>query len=56
MKFSFTTKVPMRERLRIFWHGGLHISIEYRGQFKHAKCVIDAMPARDVTGKLKKEK
>jgi len=56
MRFSFTTKIPMRERLRILWLGGLHISIEYNGQHKEAKAVFDAMPARDVTGNIVKEK
>ena len=56
MKFSFSTKVPFNERLRILWHGGLHISIEYNGQHKEAKAMFVAMPARDVTGNLVKEK
>ena len=56
MKFSFSTKVPMWERLRILWLGGLHISIDYHGQHQEAKAVFDAMPASEVTGNIVKEK
>lgn len=55
MKFSFTFKVPMRSRIRILFLGGLHISIDYNGQFKTAVAVLDAIPKKDATGKLTKE-
>lgn len=56
MKFSFSVKVPMRERLKILWLGGMLVRIDYNGQHKTARMVIDAIHGRDVTGNIEKEK
>ncbi len=53
MKFTFTMKVPMRERLKLFWLGGLHLTIKYEGQHKIASCVAEAIAEKHVCGQVK---
>lgn len=56
MKFSFAVKVPMIVRLRILLRGGLLVHIEYNGQHKTARMIMDPIHSRDVTGNIEKGK
>jgi len=54
MKFTFSLKVPIRDRLKILWLGGLYLTIDYKGQHKISKCSAVAIHSRDVSGKVEK--
>jgi len=48
MKFKFAMKVTMLERLKILWLGGLHLTIDYRGQHKVSTCKAEAISNRNL--------
>jgi len=55
MKFTFSMKVPMRDRLKILWLGGLYLTVDYKGQHKTAKCSAVVINKRDVSDVVLKQ-
>ena len=56
MKFSFATKIPLWERLKLLWYGGLFVSIDYKGQHEIATANFEVIQLSEVTGNIEKEK
>jgi hypothetical protein len=47
MKFNAEIKVPVKDRLKLLWHGRLFLQVDYRGQHHKRNRLEVAVMKRD---------